>query len=161
MSVTHLVGPVVDWTRFGRKLKVRVVADAYADFAMMNAYAFNAYSAVHAIDGMKTTLAYFGYHYALGASASGRVDLDWGNFWVRGLASAHAYGSWDGRDRFESELDERRQRGRHADPLPAQSRVAPALGPARGSSPPSRASGAGAGSGTSAPSATRRGPSPG
>jgi len=60
MSVTHLVGPVVDWTRFGRRLKVRVVADAYADFAMMNAYAFNAYSAVHALEGMKTTLAYFG-----------------------------------------------------------------------------------------------------
>ena len=104
MSVTHLVGPVVDWTRFGRRLKVRVVADAYADFAMMNAYAFNAYSAVHALEGMKTTLAYFGYHYAFGASASGRVDLDWGNFWVRGLASAHVYDSWEGLDRFESEL---------------------------------------------------------
>jgi len=104
MSVTHLVGPVVDWTRFGRKLKVRVVADAYADFALMNAYAFNAYSAVHALEGMKTTLAYFGYHYALGASASGRIDVDWGNFWVRGLASAHVYDSWEGLDRFESEL---------------------------------------------------------
>jgi hypothetical protein len=104
MSVTHLVGPVVDWTRFGRRFKVRVVADAYADFALMNAYAFNAYSAVHALEGLKTTLAYFGYHYALGASASGRIDVDWGNFWVRGLASAHVYDSWEGLDRFESEL---------------------------------------------------------
>ncbi len=104
MSVTHLVGPVVDWTRFGRGFKLRLVADAYVDFAMMTAYAFNAYSAVHSIEGMKTTLGYFGYHYALGASASGRVDLEWGHFWVRGQASAHTYGSWENRDRFQSEL---------------------------------------------------------
>lgn len=104
MSVTHLFGPVLDWTRFGRGVKVRVVADAYADFAMMSAYAFNAYSASHSIEGMKTTLAYFGYHYALGASVSARVDLDWRGFRLRGLASAHAYGSWEDRDRFQSEL---------------------------------------------------------
>lgn len=104
MTVTHLVGPVVDWTSFGRKLKARVVADAYVDFAMMNACAFNAYSAVHSIDGMKTTMSYFGYHYAYGASASARIDLDWGNLWLRGLASAHAWDSWDGLDRFQDEV---------------------------------------------------------
>ena len=71
MSVTHLVGPVVDWTRFGRGFKLRLVADAYVDFAMMTAYAFNAYSAVHSIEGMKTTLGYFGYHYALGRQRLG------------------------------------------------------------------------------------------
>jgi hypothetical protein len=104
MAVTHLVGPVLDWTRFGRKLKLRVVADAYFDFALMNAFAFNAYSAVHSIEGLKTTLSYFGYHYALGASASGRADLDWGSFWLRGLASAHLWDSWEGLDRFQSDL---------------------------------------------------------
>jgi hypothetical protein len=104
MAVAHLAGPVVDWTRFGRKLKVRVVADAYVDFALMSAFAFNAYSAVHDIEGMKTTLSYFGYHYAYGASASARIDLDWGNLWLRGLASAHVWDSWEGLDRFEAEL---------------------------------------------------------
>jgi hypothetical protein len=104
MTVTHLVGPVVDWTSFGRKLKARVVADAYVDFALMNAFAFNAYSAVHSIEGMKTTHSYFGYHYAYGASASARIDLDWGNLWLRGLASAHAWDSWEGLDRFQDDL---------------------------------------------------------
>ena len=104
MTVTHLVGPVVDWTRFGRGLKIRAVADAYVDFALMNAYAFNAYSAVRPIDGMKTTLNYYGYHYALGASASGRVDLDWGNLWLRGLVSCHVWDSVEGLDRFEADL---------------------------------------------------------
>ena len=104
MTVTHLLGPVVDWTRFGRRLKIRAVADAYVDFAMMNAFAFNAYSAVHSIEGMKTTLNYYGYSYAYGASVSGRVDMDWGNLWLRGLVSGHVWSSWKGLDRFEADL---------------------------------------------------------
>jgi hypothetical protein len=104
MTVTHLVGPVVDWTRFGRRLKVRAVADAYIDFALMNAFAFNAYSAVHSIEGMKVTLNYYGYSYVYGGSASGRVDVDWGSLWVRGLFSAHLWRAWEGLDRYENEI---------------------------------------------------------
>jgi hypothetical protein len=104
MTVTHLVGPVVDWTWFGRRIKVRAVADAYVDFALMNAFAFNAYSAVHSIAGMKATLNYYGYSYVYGGSASGRVDVDWGNLWIRGLLSAHLWRSWEGLDRYENEI---------------------------------------------------------
>jgi len=104
MTVAHLLGPVVDWTRFGRGLKVRVVADAYFDFAMMNAAAMNAYSAVHPIIGLKTTLSYYGYYYGYGVSSSARVDVDWGRLWLRGLLNAHAWGSWQGRDRFQSDV---------------------------------------------------------
>jgi hypothetical protein len=104
LAVTHLLGPVVDWTRFGRNLRIRAVADAYFDFALVNAYAFNAYSALYPIDDLKTTLAYYGYHYAYGASSSVRVDVDWGNLWVRGLASGHVWDSWEGRDRFQDEI---------------------------------------------------------
>jgi len=104
MSVVHVAGPVLDWTRFGRRLKVRLVADAYFDFALMNAIAFNAYSGAYPIEGMKTTLNYYGYHYAYGASGSARIDLDWGGLWVRGLVSAHAWDSWEGLDRFEADL---------------------------------------------------------
>jgi hypothetical protein len=104
MTVAHLFGPVLDWTRFGRGVKVRVVADATVDFSMVDAMAMNAYSAVHPIDGMKTTLSYYGYYYGYGGSASARVDVDWGHLWLRGLVSAHAWGSWQGRDRFQSSL---------------------------------------------------------
>lgn len=103
-TITHLAGPVLDWTLFGRRTKVRVVADAYLDFALMNSIAFNAYSAGHPIEGLKTTMSYFGYHYALGASASARVDLEWGGLWFRGLAGAGAWDSWEGLDRFEDDL---------------------------------------------------------
>jgi hypothetical protein len=104
MTVAHLFGPVIDWTRFGRRVKIRAVADAYFDFAMINAFAFNAYSAVLPIEGMKTTLCYYGYDYAYGASASGRVDVDWGSLWVRGLVSANVWDSWQGLDRFQSDI---------------------------------------------------------
>lgn len=103
-SIAHLAGPVLDWTRFGRRLKVRVVADAYLDFALMNAFAFNAYSAAHSIAGLKTTMSYFGYAYSLGGSASARVELERGGLWLRGLASVGAWDSWEGLDRFEDEL---------------------------------------------------------
>ena len=104
MTVTHMFGPVVDWTLFGRGVRVRAVADAYADFALMNAFAFNAYSESHAIEGMKTTLCYYGYYYAYGGTASARVDVDWGNLGVRALVSGHAWGSWQGRDRFQDSV---------------------------------------------------------
>lgn len=104
MTVAHLFGPVVDYTIFGRGIKVRAVADAYFDFAMTGATAMNAYSVAHAIDNMKTTLSYYGYYYGYGGSASARVDVDWGRLWVRGLASGHAWGSFQGRDRFQSSI---------------------------------------------------------
>ena len=85
-------------------VRFRLVADAYLDFAQMGSFAFNAYSAARPIEGMKTTLNYYGYHYAYGASASVRMDLFWGNLWLRGLASAHVWDSWDGLDRFQDEL---------------------------------------------------------
>lgn len=103
-AINHIVGPVLDWTRFGRGFKLRVVADAYLDFALMHAFAFNAYSAAHPIEGLKTTLSYFGYAYALGGSASVRADLEAGGLWLRGLVSAGAWDSWEGLDRFQSEL---------------------------------------------------------
>ncbi|MCX6573544.1 MAG: DUF3943 domain-containing protein [Candidatus Aminicenantes bacterium] len=104
LAVVHVAGPVLDWTRFGKGYKVRAVTDAYVDFGMVNAFAFNAYSAVQPIEGMKSTLNYYGYSYAYGASVSGRVDADWGPFWFRGLASGHVWNSWTGRDRFQSDL---------------------------------------------------------
>ncbi|MEN6559683.1 MAG: DUF3943 domain-containing protein [Acidobacteriota bacterium] len=104
MTVAHMFGPVVDWTWFGRGIKVRAVADAYADFGMINAFAFNAYSGDHSIAGLKTTLSYYGYYYAYGGTTSARIDVNWGNLWVRGLVSGQAWGSWQGRDRYQDSV---------------------------------------------------------
>jgi hypothetical protein len=104
LAVAHIAGPVVDWTHFGRGFKVRAVADAYLDFGMVHAFAFNAYSADHSIEGMKSTLGYYAYTYSYGTSASGRVDLDWGNLWVRALVSGHIWDSIDSRDRIPEDV---------------------------------------------------------
>jgi Domain of unknown function (DUF3943) len=104
LSVAHMLGPVVDWTRFGKGYKIRAVADAYLDFGMVNAFAFNAYSAVRPITGLKSTLGYYGYTYAYGTSVSGRVDVEWGGFSLRGLASGHIWNSWSGRDRLQADV---------------------------------------------------------
>jgi hypothetical protein len=104
MAVVHIAGPVVDWTRFSRTFRLRAMADAYLDFAMMNAWAFNAYSRLHPIAGLKTTLTYYGYHYAFGASFSGRLDFEWRGLELRGLLSWHIWDSIEGIDRYQNEL---------------------------------------------------------
>ncbi len=104
VSVVHLVGPVLDWTAFGRGWRLRSVTDAYLDFAMAGSMAVNEVSRVRTIQGLKTTLNYYGYHYAFGTSFSTRVDLDWRGLQVRALASGHIWDSVEGIDRFQADI---------------------------------------------------------
>jgi hypothetical protein len=107
LAIVHLAGPVVDWTVFRRGWKLRSVASASFDFGLINAYALNGYSQLHhtppsdTIDGMKTTVLYYGYYYGFGGTLSGRTDLDWGAFRGHALASFGAWGSADSLDRFQ------------------------------------------------------------
>lgn len=123
LALAHLAGPVVDWTVFRPGLKVRTVAEAYFDFGLVNSCALNAYSEMHhtlpgdTIEGMKTTVMYYGYYYGFGGTFSGRTRLEWGNFRAQALASFGAWSSVDALDRFQSEvtnnahLDDNRLRG--------------------------------------------------
>ena len=104
ISVVHIAGPVLDWTSFGRGWKLRAMADAYLDFAMVGAAAINEFSRIREVAGLKTTLAYYGYHYAWGTSFSARFDLEWRNLHVRGLASGHIWDSIEGLDRFQADI---------------------------------------------------------
>jgi len=110
LALVHLAGPVLDWTVFRPGLKLRTVAEAYFDFGLVNSYALNAYSALHhtlpddTIAGMKTTVMYYGYYYALGGTLSGRTRLEWGNFRAQAAASFGAWSSVDALDRFQSEV---------------------------------------------------------
>jgi hypothetical protein len=104
VAVVNVAGPVVDWTLFRRDLRLRTVAEAYFDFGLVNGFALNAYSAAHDISGMKTTLLYYGYYYGFGTTLSAESSLEWKAFRLRGLASFHAYGSFDGLDRYADEV---------------------------------------------------------
>jgi hypothetical protein len=110
LAILHLAGPVLDWTVFRRGLKVRTVAEAYVDFALVNSYALNEYSQLHhtppldTIDGMKTTVLYYGYYYAFGGTLSGKTDLEWRGLRAQALASFGAWSSVDIWDRFQDEI---------------------------------------------------------
>jgi hypothetical protein len=110
LALVHLAGPVVDWTVFRPRLTLRTVAEAYFDFGLVNSYALNAYSGLHhtlpddTIEGMKTTVMYYGYYYAFGGTLCGRTCLDWGRFRLGALASFGAWSSVDVLDRFDGEV---------------------------------------------------------
>lgn len=110
LALLHLAGPVLDWTVFRPGLRLRTVAEAYFDFGLVNSYALNAYSGLHhtppddTIEGMKTTVMYYGYYYAFGGTLSGQTNLEWGNFRAQALAGFGAWSSVDGLDRFQSEI---------------------------------------------------------
>jgi hypothetical protein len=110
LAFVHLVGPVVDWTVFRPGLRLRTEAAAYFDFGLVNSLAINAYSALHhtppldTIEGMKTTVMYYGYYYAFGGTLAGSAHLEWGGFRAQAGASFGAWSSVDGLDRFQSEV---------------------------------------------------------
>ena len=110
LAFVHLAGPVVDWTVFRPGLRLRTEAAAYFDFGLVNSLALNAYSALHhtppgdTIEGMKTTVMYYGYYYAFGGTVAGSANLEWGSFRARAAASFGAWSSVDGLDRFQAEV---------------------------------------------------------
>jgi hypothetical protein len=105
-AAVQVLGPVFDLTVRRGRFRARVMADAYLDFSLVNALALNDYSAAHDITGAKTTLVYYGYYYGIGGSFSLRLDLDYGPFEMRGLFRGHAWGSIEGRDHFQKEIQD-------------------------------------------------------
>jgi hypothetical protein len=103
-SIVHLAGPMFDLTSMSSRFRLRLVLDAYLDFALVNAYALNTYSIGRDISGIKTNLLYYGYYYGLGTTLSSDINVRIDNLELRGLLRYHAWGSLDGRDRFQVEL---------------------------------------------------------
>lgn len=104
LAVVHLAGPVLDWTWFGPRGRLRLVADGYADFGMINAFALNEFSRRHDLRGAKTTLLYYGYYYGLGLTAGLEVMADYRGLRARGLARYQVYDSVERLDRFQEEI---------------------------------------------------------
>lgn len=105
LAVMHLVGPVFDYTAFSSPWKIRLGMDAFLDFGLINAFALNDYSVDHEILGIKTTLFYYGYYQALGATLSSNLTLNCGNLEFRSTVRYQFYDSIEGADRFQEELE--------------------------------------------------------
>jgi len=104
LALVHVAGPVVDWTIFRGDLKVRTTAEAYLDFAMINAFALNEYSVSHDITGLKTTTFYYGYYYGVGTSLTAESCLEWKSLRLRASAELGAWGSIDVGERFQETI---------------------------------------------------------
>ena len=103
-AIMHLFGPVYEGFWRGSGAVVSWGLEAYPDFALVNAYALNAYSVGHEIAGSKTTLLYSGYYYGYGGSAMARFAVGAGPVTFGAAASLHYHESIDSLDRYESEL---------------------------------------------------------
>jgi hypothetical protein len=95
---------VYEGYRRGSTATVTWGLEAYPDFALVNAYALNAYSLDHEIDGSKTTMQYSGYYYGYGGSAIARLEAGVGPVTFGTRASLHYHASIEGLDRFQDEL---------------------------------------------------------
>lgn len=103
-SIVHLLGPVYEGYWRGAGADVAWGLEAYPDFALVNSYALNEYSADHDISAAKTTLLYYGYYYGYGISLKARLEARVGPITIGTAASMHYHESIEGLDRFEDEL---------------------------------------------------------
>ena len=103
-AVIHLPGPVLDATWHRPRSKLRIIAEAYPDFSMTNALAFNAYSLDHDITGVKTTMLYHGYYYGFGGTLAASAEYTAGILEAQGSVILHAHASIQGLDRFQDHI---------------------------------------------------------
>ncbi len=103
-SFVHLPGPTLALTRYDGRLWTRLDLHATVDFGMVNALAFNRYSATHPIAGVKTTLHNWGYYYALGGTAAGSLEVRYGPVRASAGLEYQRVGSIEGLDRYQSDI---------------------------------------------------------
>lgn len=103
----HLFGPRIVWRYHGRGYTFTAAADASLDFSMVNALALTEYTRENSVEGMKSTLANYGYYYGLGLSTS--IELELSTRWgldVEAWARTWVQNSIEGVDRFADYIDD-------------------------------------------------------
>ncbi len=101
MAVVSLLGPVLQISWFGPRLHVRWKAEAFGDFAFINALAYNRYTQNHANTGVKTTLLNWGYYCAWGITLASDVAADWRQWQMKGSIRYQGDDSIQGQDRYQ------------------------------------------------------------
>ena len=102
--IINFLGPAVDFTIYHDRLKIRVAADAYPDFAMIYASAFKKYSQLYPVEVTKVTLKKFGYYYAAGITLSSLLQIEYANLELKGAVKFHYFDSIEGMDRYQKDI---------------------------------------------------------
>ncbi len=71
---------------------------------MINSWPLNEYSVENDIQGMKSTLTFYGYYYAFGPALESQVEVSYGNLRLGGFTNYIYYRSIQGLDRFQSSI---------------------------------------------------------
>lgn len=101
MSVISPLGAVLKLSRLAPRLHLRWTGEAYGDFGMINALAYNRFTESHETSGVKTTLLDYGYYYALGMTLASDIAVDLRQWRFQGGASWQIYDSIQGQDRYQ------------------------------------------------------------
>lgn len=104
LAAVNFLGPVADLRLYRGPWEFHLKLEAYPSFGMINAWAFNKYSVDHDVQGMKSTLTYYGYYYGFGPSFETLGEIRYRTFKLEASALYHRYRSVQGRDRFQSWL---------------------------------------------------------
>jgi hypothetical protein len=104
LAVINIIGPTFSYSFYSNDFSLRLRADAYIDFALLNSFAMNKYSSNYDISGAKSTLKNYGYYYAFGFTISSGLALYYHNFRFKGKIRYHCFDSIEGIDRHQSEV---------------------------------------------------------
>ncbi|MCP4153606.1 MAG: DUF3943 domain-containing protein [bacterium] len=104
LCIIGLFGPSADFTVFHNKLKLRLIMDAYFDFALVHSAAYAQYSSLYEVTNTKSTLLNHAYYYALGLTASSSFQLNYANLELVGKLKYHYFNSVEGLDRFQKDM---------------------------------------------------------
>jgi len=99
-STIHIIGPMFDINFFSPKTEFRLTLEAYLDFSLINAMALTDYTQDTNLEGVKATLANYGYYYAFGYTAEARARFRYENLNLAAGLRYTFYNSVEGLDRF-------------------------------------------------------------
>ncbi|MGB4705265.1 MAG: DUF3943 domain-containing protein [Candidatus Saccharicenans sp.] len=103
LAAVHLVGPVIEAAWYSGPFKLRLKAEAYPSFGMINSLPLNGYSADNDIRSMKSTLKFYGYYYAFGPDFESLAEIQYGRLRFQAFSNYVYYRSIQGLDRFQNE----------------------------------------------------------
>ncbi len=101
LGVISPLGAVFKLSRFTPGLHIRWTTEAYGDFGMVNALAYNRFTESHDPSGVKSTLLNWGYYYGLGMTLVSDLAVDIGQWRLLAAASYQWYDSIQGLDRYQ------------------------------------------------------------
>jgi hypothetical protein len=103
-AICDLVGPSLVADYYHRGLHLRASVDAYPTFSMVKPAAAELYDRDHSLQGVKSIYRTEGYYYAVGMTAAGRMEADYGPFGLEGQIRYHTFDSIEGNDRIQERV---------------------------------------------------------